>query len=162
VKNTNRVVSSLLLVTLCIGVAGRVAAQAQDAPDFTGTWKLNMDKSKFRKGTTLEPETLVIKFTGLTIEMLSITASQKHLQTYTADARPKRIPAGPTGEMLTTTQWKDRALIISVHLSADLPGLGKQDLGSSKDRWRMSDDGKTLIDEHLGTKHFDVYDKTSP
>ena len=127
-KNTNRVVSSLLLVTLCVGMTGRVAAQA--APDFTATWKLNMDKSKFRKGTTVQPETLVIKFTGITIEMLSITASQKHLQTYTADARREPVPAGPTGEMLTTTQWKDRALIISVRLYADLPGLGKQEMES--------------------------------
>jgi hypothetical protein len=162
VKTTKWFVSSILLIALSVVMIGQGAAQTQDPPDLTGTWRLNVEKSKFRKGTTIKPETLVIKCIGLAIEMYSVTDGKRYLQAFTADGQQKRIPMGPTGELLTTTQWKDRTLIIATQLMAYLPGIGKQELQSSKDRWRMSEDGKTLVDEEMGTKHFAWYEKSSP
>ena len=52
-------ITKALLVTLVVAIAGVWPAQAQSKPNVSGTWNMNLAKSKFAEGG---PQKIVIKF----------------------------------------------------------------------------------------------------
>lgn len=81
-------------------------AQSPVTPDLSGTWKVNLEKSKLPKGSTLQSETLIINCSGPTIQMHYTTDGKAWSQTYTADGKEKKISENQGGEIFVKARWK--------------------------------------------------------
>lgn len=101
--------SLFLLVFLC-----NVALSAQDTskPDLSGTWKLNLQKSKLSKTSHIDSEILVIKCSGLAIEMSYTTDGKESKHSYIADGKEKTTQEVQGGEIVAKARWKGAVLIV--------------------------------------------------
>ena len=154
-----------LLLSLALGAAFASTAFAQTAatPDFSGTWKLNLAKSKLDKHNTISSETVTITSKDATIEFHYATDGKEHTHTYIADGKERRIAEVQGGYVVQKAAWKNNALVIEQSGRSDpSPGFGGTELWLTGERWTLSSDGHTL---KLDSKGFDsqrrtfVYDK---
>ncbi|HTT64935.1 MAG TPA: hypothetical protein VMG35_23955 [Bryobacteraceae bacterium] len=135
----------LFSVTLFVLALGLVPAQAKS--DFSGTWKANMTKSDF--GPMPPPDTLVEKIMHedpslkVNVAQTGGTGDMNFDMVYTTDG--KECVNSPGGnEWKTTINWDGDDLV------ADTKGtFGDFDF-TAKDRWILSDAGKTLtVQRHV-------------
>ena len=146
IRQTIRI-SSLTLLTVALGLV-----QAQAKSDFSGTWKLNVTKSDF--GPMPPPETGVQKITHQdpTIKAnISTTGGPQGDMTYdinySTDGKESVNKVGDN-EFKSTANWEGDELVINTKGS-----FGGNDF-TSKDRWTLSADGKTLtIARHYLQRH---------
>ncbi len=139
-------------------------AQSLVTPDLSGTWKLNLEKSKLPKGSKIQSETLVISCSGPVIQMQYTTDGKAWSQTYTADGKEKKISENQGGEVFAKARWKGSILVIESYARLKLPEqsqLNGSELFRYTDRWILSGDGRALKVEADATKQISVYDKLS-
>lgn len=125
------------VITLAMGLAG--AAQAK--PNFSGDWKLNVDKSEF--GPMPPPTSMSVKIDH-TDPDLKVATQQSGAQgdmnyevKYTTDGKESTNTIGPM-EAKSTATWDSDDLIVNTKLDAN----GMQI--TIKGKWSLSADGKTL------------------
>ena len=136
------------VLTLC-AVAGLALGmgQAQAKPNFSGDWKLNVDKSNF--GPMPAPTTMNQKI-GHDDPKLKVAVDQTGAQgdvnyevTYTTDGK-ETINTIREMETKSTAKWEGDALIVNTTLNA-----GGADI-TIKAKWTLSEDGKTFTNSsHL-------------
>jgi hypothetical protein len=82
-----------LLLTLALGAAFSSPALAQTAttPDLSGTWKLNLAKSKLDKHNKIKSETITIITSGDTIQFHHAADPKDLLYTYVADGKERPL-----------------------------------------------------------------------
>jgi len=80
----------LMRITFVLAVAFSALAQTAAAPDFSGTWVLNIAKSTLLKDSTIKSETIVIDNKKLAIVFHYKTDGKKSTETYTPDGK-KRV-----------------------------------------------------------------------
>ena len=136
--------------TLFVGLAG--AAQAK--PDFSGNWKLNVDKSEF--GPIPPPSTMTMKIDHADPD-LKVATSQSGPQgdmsyeaKYTTDGKECTNTIGPM-EAKSTLKWEGDDLLVDTNLDA-----GGMQI-AIKGKWTLSADGKTLTQAaHINSPQGDI------
>lgn len=118
------------------------AAAFAAAPDFSGNWKLNGSKSDF--GQFPAPSSLTQKITHaepkLTVEtnMSTDNGDMQFSANYTTDGKESTNQGFGGSEMKSTANWDGATLVI------ETKGAFGDNAFSMKDKWSLSDDGKTL------------------
>jgi hypothetical protein len=136
---------SLTLLTLAIGLV-----QAQAKADFSGTWKLNAGKSDF--GPMPPPDSITEKIAhqdpSLKLNVATTGGMQGDMTydvTYTTDGK-ECVNHVADNEFKSTLKWDGDELTI------DTKGSFSGTDFTSKDRWSLSADGKTLtIARHISS-----------
>jgi hypothetical protein len=144
VRNTIFRLFSLALLTLAFGLV-----QAQAKSDFSGTWKINPGKSDF--GPLPPPDSLVMKIAhedpSLKVNLVQTggTGDATYDLVFTTDG--KECVNHPGGEEAKSTlKWEGGDLVSDTKGSA-----GGNDF-TAKDRWTLSEGGKTMtIQRHIST-----------
>jgi hypothetical protein len=134
-------------------------AQAPATPDFSGTWKLDPAKSKVAKKTTLDPETIVIKCAGASIEIASSSNGKQSLEMFIADGKEHvdlNVPGA--GHWTSKAEWKKSVLI--TEFVGRVKGIdgGDFEILHNTTRWTLSPDGRSLA-EKVSTSLGDVPDQ---
>jgi hypothetical protein len=162
-RHINAVYRLPLTLALSAALAGIAPAQTATTPDFSGTWKLNLAKSKLDKHNTIASETITITSKEGTIEFHYITDGKEQTHSYIADGKERRLAEVQGGYVVQKATWKKAALVIEQSgRSGPSPGFGGTELWLTGERWTLSGDGHTLT---LDSKGFDsqrrtfVYDK---
>jgi hypothetical protein len=124
------------LVTLPV-----VSAFAQQKPDFSGNWKMNVAKSDFGllPPATGRTDVITHKEPSLTddVTVESDQGKQQYTAKYTTDGKEVTNQIGPR-EVKATMKWDGNALIVNSHF--DYNGAEV----SAQGAWTLSADGKTL------------------
>jgi hypothetical protein len=128
---------SLALLTLALGLV-----QAQAKTDFSGTWKINAGKSDF--GPMPPPDSMTEKITHQDPSLKANVATTGGPQgdmtydiTYTTDGKECVNRVGDN-EFKSTLKWDGDDLVVETKGSFSGTDF------TSKDRWTLSGDGKTL------------------
>jgi hypothetical protein len=136
IRQTTRLFS-LTFLTLALGLV-----QAQAKTDFSGTWKVNAAKSDF--GPMPAPDTMTEKITHQDPSLKANVASTGGPQgdmtydiNYTTDGKECVNHVGDN-EFKSTLNWDGDVLV------AETKGSFSGTDFTSKDRWTLSADGKTL------------------
>jgi hypothetical protein len=155
-KSTFRLFSFALL-TLALGLV-----QAQAKSDFSGTWKANATKSDF--GPMPPPDSMTEKIVHedpsfkVNIAQTGGSGDMTYDQVYTTDGKECVNHMGDN-EFKSTLKWDGDDLV------ADTKGSYEGNEFTAKDRWTLSDGGKTMtVTRHISTSmgEFDmklVFDK---
>lgn len=132
-----------LALTSMIPAAG---ATAQDHPDFSGTWKINLIKSDAppgRGGQQMDMSGLTLTITQ-TAEVLTIVQTgmgPERTTTYYLDGR-ESTNAAMRGEMKSTSTWDGDQLLTNGSATMQTPN-GERTV-TSKEVRSLSKDGKTM------------------
>jgi hypothetical protein len=143
-------------------------ALAQDSatPDISGTWILNLAKSKLGKGADVRSETVVITLSASNVAMhYTVNGKESNrAYSYVTDGKEHPFTEVQGGEDVVKAYWKKSALVIETIGRLKMPNSPDFD-GSEgfhlKDRWTLSGDGRVLMEESDGGDHktVSVYDK---
>jgi hypothetical protein len=136
-------------------VLGAVALTAASKPDFSGTWKLNMDKSDLG-GAPLSGLSVLIEHKDPEFKYTAKGTFDgqdfEESESFSTDGKPRQDSRGNT----ITGHWDGAVMVTEVNAPD----------GSLvyKARMSMSDDGKTSIRDHtpgndLEPKRHEVYEK---
>ena len=118
-----------------------MTAFAQQKPDFSGTWKLNVAKSEFGvlPGPTSRTDVITHKDPSLSdsVTLENAEGKQEYTANYTTDGKEAVNKIGPR-EVKSTLKWAGSNLAVSskfVYNDSDVTG---------ESTWALSGDGKTL------------------
>jgi hypothetical protein len=131
-----------LSITLFMALCGAAFLTAQTKPDFSGTWKLNLERSDF--GPFPKPAegwTIKMDHRGAEVWTMPADAPGKRHVIYT-DGRESEFEDDEVGRMTITATWEESVLVITSKY-----GDTKQ-----TERWALSKDGKVWTSSrHLET-----------
>lgn len=121
-----------------------VSAAAVEKPNFSGNWTMNADKSDF--GQTPKPEkfTRRIDHHGVDIRMTtvqSLMGNQRSTEFALKTDGTETANKMGNAEAKSKARWDGNSLLVSTKV--DYNGMAIE----SKDRWTLSDDGKTFTVE---------------
>ena len=138
-----------------------LAAQTAPAPDFTGTWVLNLAKSVPGKDSTVKEETIVIANKKSTVVFSYKTDGKKSTEKYTPDGQPRVMQDLSSGELISKARWQGSSLIIESTLQIKIPNVTVNVTGLKPvvDTWTLASDGQTLSHESEDPKEVFVYEK---
>jgi hypothetical protein len=157
----NRAITNAVTVLLLtLGVVGAPAATKDRVVDFTGTWKLNMKKSK--GAPDWRPDTVLVVLQSPHqihfIYFLNDDARQPfESHDYVTNGKETKLYAAATDEAYASVRWTSKNVLqvrthhLVRHEIADTDW-------SETDTWTLSDDGKTLTNK-LSDGKFIVYDR---
>jgi len=153
-----------LLPATILALAFVVPAFAQDAdidhPDLTGTWVLNIAKSKFNKHVKPSPN-VDITCGVYAAEIDESIDGKRHVFVYTPDGEPYLVERVPGGQIMSKAYWKNGSLVTELWGVQTTPGEAGRSAATMLDqtqRWSLSTDGKVLTREIDGGKEVLVYD----
>jgi hypothetical protein len=141
-----------VLVALFVLASPR-AACAQDLPNFTGKWSLDVAKSDFGPMPPPESMTYVIDHKEPALKLVSTQKGQQgevtNERNVTTDGKDSvnkmRMPTGET-EVKSTSKWVGKTLTTAFKI--DVQGMALDIVES----WKLSDDGKVLtVLREIGT-----------
>jgi hypothetical protein len=118
-----------------------LAGALQAKPNFTGEWKVNIDKSDY--GPMPPPQSVSLKIDHKDPEMKVATTQNgdqgemKFDATYSTDGKETTNLMGPM-QVKSTAVWEGDELVMTSKI--DVNGM---DIGI-KGKWTLSEDGKTL------------------
>lgn len=133
-------------IALFLALALPAAAAAQ-APDLTGTWVLQVDKSDFgmMPAPTSRTDVITHKEPSLTIKR-SITTANGDLSSdlvYATDGKPWKNTMSDGNELNSTLKWEGPVLVVTSTLNTP------QGEATITDRFSLSADGKTMTQDRV-------------
>jgi len=135
---------SFALLTLALGLV-----QAQAKSDFSGTWKANTAKSDF--GPMPPPDSITEKIVHedpslkVNIAQIGGQGDMTYDMVYTTDGK-ECVNHVAENEFKSTLKWEGDDLV------ADTKGSFDGNDFTAKDRWTLSDSGKTMtVQRHIST-----------
>lgn len=153
----------LLILLLLVAFTEAVFAKPSPRPDISGTWVLNIDKSKLAKGTDIHSETLAIACSESTITIRDDVDGKVSTRTYLADGKDHPFAEVRGGQDFVKASWKKSTLVIQVSGRLETPNssLDGSEVWHTEDRWSVSADGRVLTEksEAFDTTATLVYDK---
>ncbi|HUA01927.1 MAG TPA: hypothetical protein VMB02_16440 [Candidatus Aquilonibacter sp.] len=151
----------LAVMTMVLAVVLSALAQGTAAPDFSGTWVLNIAKSTLAKDNTVKSETIVVDYKKSKIVFHYKTDGKKSTETYTPDGQQRVAEDMPSGQLISKASWHDSTLVIESTLQIKIPNAAVSVTGLKPvvDTWKMGPDGRTLTHETEDPKEVFVYDK---
>jgi len=117
---------SRLFVVITLGFALAVSLRAQDSatPNLSGTWVLNLQKSKLAKGNHIRSRTVVITSSTSTI-VAHFTASENNTdestETYITDGKEHVIGTPINAEEVSKAYWEKSTLVVDVFIRLKMP-----------------------------------------
>jgi hypothetical protein len=164
----NRISPVAALMLLCVA-----APSAQEIhPDLSGTWVLNLAKSKLGKHPTISSDTVVIIASESKIEIRETVDGKEETHSYVIDGKEypyasARVSQSVASENVTKASWKKTILMIEDIGRVRTSGvMGDAEVLHQTDRWTLSPDGKTLSEKTSSSGMADaapsqlfVYDK---
>jgi len=159
IRHVNAMHRLLLTLALSAAFAGIAFAQTTPTPDLSGTWKLNLAKSKPDKHNTIASETITIISKDATVEFHYTTDGKEHTETYTPDGKERVTAEVKGGENVAKATWKKSVLVIEEIGRLKMPGSTASGVESFRttDRWTLSADGHTLEHDSEGFDTHQVY-----
>ena len=150
----------LITITLVIAVMS-VFATAAEAPDFSGTWVLNVAKSTLPKDSTIKSRTIVIENKKSAIVLHYKTDGKKSTETYTPDGKKRASVNMSSGQLNSSASWHDSALVIESTLDIKIPNATVVVTGLKPviDTWTLTAEGRTLTNDADDHKEIYVYEK---
>lgn len=133
------------MTLLALGAMLSIAAQPVKHPDFSGTWKLNKEKSVYGKIPVPDDYTMQVTHKDPALDFVATLKnpfgehkSESKLKT---DGTENTIEQG---RLLTksTISWQGAVMVMKSNIVITL-GDQKHD-ATGEERWELSDDGKTL------------------
>lgn len=150
-----------LLALLLFNVNTILYAQ-NSAPNFSGTWRLNLEKSKLPKGTKVQSQTIAITCSGESIQMRYSTDGKESTEAYTTDGKERTINENQGGKVVVKAKWKGPVLIIETIARLKLPSdplFNGSEVIHNKERWKLSADGRILTVEQDEPRRVSIYEK---
>jgi hypothetical protein len=146
-------------ITFILALAFSALAQTAAAPDFSGTWVLNVAKSTLPKDSTIKSETIVIEKSAIVFHYK--TDGKKSTETYTPDVKKRVTKDMSSGQLTSSASWHDSVLVIESTLEIKIPNVVVNVSGLKPviDTWTMAADGKTLTHDANDHKEIYVYQK---
>jgi hypothetical protein len=150
----------LITITLVIAVMS-VFATAAEAPDFSGTWVLNVAKSTLPKDGTIKSRTIVIESKKSAIVFHYKTDGKKSTETYTPDGKKRASVNMSSGQLNSSASWHDSVLVIESTLDIRIPNATVVVTGLKPviDTWTLTAEGRTLTNDADDHKEIYVYEK---
>jgi len=126
------------------------AVCAVDHPNFTGEWKLNVNRSSFGADSQPDSATYTIQHDGPRLVLdVDLDGKKTHAEV-TTDGQERVTDSGPDSEIWTRAYWAGPVLVFESRDKAR-PAHASRGLRWTS-RWNLSDDGKTLaILKHIRT-----------
>lgn len=138
----------LILAAAIFAVSAYAAPVAAGKPDFSGTWKLNVDKSDFGQMPPPITETNVITQSGVDMKVVVTSEREQGERDYTLslklDGKDTPTPAGtfppesPFQIVSSKAEWTGSDLVVSQQTTF------QGNPGTLKSTWTLSPDGKVL------------------
>lgn len=156
---TNHRLLAILLVVAC---GSTLYAQKSTHPDLSGTWSLNLGKSKLSKKTRPKAETLVVTCSGTSIVARYVTDGRESTERYISDGKEKVVREVQGGEVISRAHWKGTVLITEAYARLKMPNqplINGSDIIHVTEHWKLSMDGRELTIEINDPKQVSVYDK---
>ena len=152
---------SLVTIALVLAISLSALAQATPAPDFSGTWVLNAEKSTLSKDDTTKSETLVIEYKKSAIVFHYKTDGKKSTDTYTPDGQKRVTRNLSSGQLTSKAIWQGAVLVIESTLDIRIPNATVIVTGLKPvvDTWTLAADGRTLTHDEADHTEIVVYDK---
>ena len=157
-----------VLVPVAMLAAMSFGVSADTKPDFSGEWKLNIDKSNFGPMPPPESETRTIQHADPSLSVKSVRVGGMGDVTtdmkFTTDGKESVNNVKPPNgdiEIKTTMNWEGKTLVAKNKLQ--IQGM---DI-TSEEHWDLSEDGKTLtMNQKISTPQGDfeasqVFDKAA-
>jgi hypothetical protein len=133
-------ISKLLSIVFLLALLG-VSPIAQEKPDFSGSWKMNVAKSDFGQlpGPESRSDVITHKEPSITDEVTADGAQGKQQYTvkYLTDGSEVKNQIGPR-EVTSTLKWEGSNLVIKSKFMYNDSEVNAQST------WALSGDGKTL------------------
>ena len=156
-----------LLITITLVLAAmfsefaKANAAPTAAPDFSGTWVLNLAKSTLPKDSTIKSQTIVIDNKKSAMVFHYKTDGKKLTETYTPDGKKRVSMSMSSGQLTSSASWNDSVLVIESTLDIKVPNATVVVTGLKPviDTWTLSADGRTLTHEAGDGKEIYVYEK---
>jgi hypothetical protein len=160
----------LLPIFLAVLLTAPARAQRIATPDFSGTWKLNLTKSKLGKTSSANSESIVVTCSGQSIQIhYPMTNGVGYTRTFLIDGKEHPQGSMDTGSVhiqgYSKAEWKGSTLVIQIRSHLDdpeHPTIIEPDVHASE-RWSLSSDGRILTETDDGptglTSRILVYDK---
>jgi hypothetical protein len=155
----------LLLAVACLALILSLPCAAQDStqPDISGTWILNVAKSKIDKRFPITSQTVVITYSLPTIHFHYTTNGKDLDIAFTVDGKDHTSPnpAFPNAVTVLRANWKKSAFVTD-----NLSRMGP--LGNTitsfvlEEHWTLSEDGRVLTKKtssELDSDRIYVFDK---
>lgn len=127
-------------------------AFAAEPPDFSGTWKINKDKSDYTIGFEEKPDlVMTIEQSGDSLKITQKIGGQREVKiNYKTDGEPHEIPAMAGRTAVARAKWQDDKLMVNITRSFNRGG--EKITNQSEEKWGLSAGGKVLtIDEKRET-----------
>ena len=152
-----------LLITVALVLVAMFSAFAKPAaaPDFSGTWALNVAKSTLPKDSNAKSQTIVIDNKKSAIVFHYETDGKKWTESYTPDGKKRVSHNMPSGQLTSSARWNDSVLVIESTLDLKIPNATVVVTGLKPviDTWTLSADGRTLTHDFGDHKEIYVYEK---
>jgi hypothetical protein len=151
----------LITITLVITVVFSVFSTAAEAPDFSGTWVLNVAKSTLPKDSTIKSQTIVIENKKSAIVFHYKTDGKKSTETFTPDGKKRVSLNTSSGQLNSSASWRDSGLVIESTLDIKIPNAIVVVTGLKPviDTWTLAAEGRTLTHDADDHKEIYVYEK---
>jgi len=146
-------------------------AQSAPAPNLSGTYKLNLAKSRQAAGIKIKPETLIVT-TSRSIVEFRYTANGENPTTrkYVVDGDEhflQELVSSPNHfRSYYTSKWKGGALVTQIRMrmeTSDTPRVGETEGDHVTERWSLSPDHRVLTQSLTGSSitpdQFAVFDR---
>ncbi len=154
---------SVLAALLWFSVSTILFAQ-NSTPDFSGKWRLNMEKSKLPKGLKMQSQSIDITCSGESIEMRYTTDGKESIESYTTDGKERTVSENQGGKVVVKAKWKGPVLMIERVARLKLPSdplINGSEVVHDKERWKLSADGRILTAEQDEPRTVSTYEKIS-
>ncbi len=127
-----------------------MAAGADSRPNYSGEWKLNLEKSDFGplRPPTSRTDRIDHKDSNLNVTTIVVNPQGENTRRWscTTDGKECTNTIGPAS-LKTTVKWEGDALMV------DSKGTFNDNEVQFKDKWTLSEDGKMLtINRHLASQ----------
>lgn len=151
----------LILFTLALAVMFPALGQTPVAPDFSGTWVLDVAKSTLPKDSAIKSQTIVIDNKKSAIVFHYKTDGKKLTETYTPDGQKRVSLNTGSGQLTSSASWHGSVLFIESTLDIKVPNATVVVTGLKPviDTWTLSADGRTLTHDAADDKEIYVYQK---
>jgi hypothetical protein len=142
-----------LLVVLFL-LAGCVPLSAQNTPpDLSGTWQLNLAKSKLPKHFKLDSQIISISCSGLSVGMHFITNGKESDRAMIADGKERTLNENDLRKLVFKAKWQGPVLITETTWIEDLT------VTRYRESWTLSVDGRVLTVKQDDPRSLRIFEK---
>jgi hypothetical protein len=148
-----------VLAVLLAALALPLLAPKPAPPDLSGTWNLDIAKSKFPKKFSPDAETVAIKCAATSVEITVSAQGMDVTDVFIPDGKHRILNTGSGGPVKSWAQWEKSVLVTDMSGRYIAAGVVLYDFLATKQRWSLSPDGHVLIRQMSDGNQTRVYNK---